>query len=542
MNEGPHELPPATHGPLALLRGIWRPALGMAFFLAALWGLYQALEQHYYQEVAAAMRSLPARGMALGLALTVVSYMVLTLYDVVGFRSIPYSLPWPRICFASFIGYVLGNNGCNAATTGAVVRYWAYSSLHVPARQIAQVVVFCNAGFWLGYILVSALLLLLHALRPAQAALLPLGKPLALLMAVLLCGYLVLVIRRRPLRVLRWSYTPPALPFALAQAAIGALDIVCMASVLWALLPAVPRLGFAGFLQVFMTALVAGAASQVPGGLGVFETTFLYLLPPGAHAPAVVAALVAFRAIYFVLPLAMAACLLAVRAWHARRMSLRNPRKPRMRAGGLSAAAAQAFSLAVFCAGALLLFSGALPAAQERLAWLSHVEPLGVIETSHFLSSLAGAALLLLAYGLQRRLAAAYLLAMALLASGILFSLARSFNVEEAALLALMLAALAPSRRYFYRRAARLAVPPGPGWWLSIFIVLAGSFWLYGFAFKHVEYGNQFWWRFAIGEEAPRALRATAGAAVFAAGAALAFLLRQKYRARRRYCINRRMR
>src|SRR5439155_1465197 len=65
--------------------------------------------------------------------------------------------------------------------------------------------------------------------------------------------------------------------------------------------------------------------------------------------------------------------------------------------------------------GVILLFSGATPAAAGRLAILDRVVPLGIIEASHFLGSVVGAALLLLSQGLARRLDAAYLLTMAVL-------------------------------------------------------------------------------------------------------------------------------
>src|SRR6202795_3140487 len=90
--------------------------------------------------------------------------------------------------------------------------------------------------------------------------------------------------------------------------------------------------------------------------------------------------------------------------------------------------------------------------------WLKNLLPLPVIEFSHFFGSLVGVTLLLLARGLQRRIDAAYMLTSVLLAAGIIFSLAKGVDFEEALLLAIMLAALIPCRRYFYRK-ADLAVP-----------------------------------------------------------------------------------
>ena len=80
--------------------------------------------------------------------------------------------------------------------------------------------------------------------------------------------------------------------------------------------------------------------------------------------------------------------------------------------------------------------------------------PLPAIELSHFLGSLTGAALLILARGLQRRLDGAYHLTILLLAAGIGFSLLKGLDYEEAIILGAMLAALLPCRSQFYRKAS----------------------------------------------------------------------------------------
>jgi phosphatidylglycerol lysyltransferase len=134
--------------------------------------------------------------------------------------------------------------------------------------------------------------------------------------------------------------------------------------------------------------------------------------------------------------------------------------------------------------------------------------------------------LLVLARGLQRRLDAAYILTLALLGMGVVFSLVKGGDYEEALILAAMFGALAPCRAQFYRRASLFATPFTWGWLASIAIVLAGSLWLYAFAFKHVKYSDELWWRVALQAEAPRALRATVGAVGLGLLLAAARLLR----------------
>ncbi len=178
----------------------------------------------------------------------------------------------------------------------------------------------------------------------------------------------------------------------------------------------------------------------------------------------------------------------------------------------ISAVVPQILAAAIFVSGAVLLFSGALPAAAGRLAWLHRIVALPVIETSHFVASLVGAALLLLAHGIQRRLDAAYLVALALLATGSALSLAKGWDYEEAIVLGTTFALLLPFRRHFYRKASFLGEPFKWSWIASIAIVLAGSAWLAVFAHTHPAYSAEPWWRFALQAEASRSLRAAVGA------------------------------
>jgi phosphatidylglycerol lysyltransferase len=139
-------------------------------------------------------------------------------------------------------------------------------------------------------------------------------------------AYLVAGLRRRQaLSVAGWRLELPSPGICLGQLACGCLDWVLAAAALYVVLPPEAGFGFAGFLGIYFLAQVAGLFSQVPGGLGVFETTVL-LLAPGLPAPALLASLLIFRASYYLLPLAVAALLLA---FHELRRSRQEPRRPR---------------------------------------------------------------------------------------------------------------------------------------------------------------------------------------------------------------------
>src|SRR4029434_5753789 len=103
-------------------------------------------------------------------------------------------------------------------------------------------------------------------------------------------------------------------------------------------------------------------------------------------------------------------------------------------------------SLTTFAAGMLLMFSGATPGVHARLRWLDAFFPLAVIEVSHFAASVAGVILILLADGIRRRLHAAYHLAVLALLVGIIVSLLKGADYEEALALTVVLGAVLPAR------------------------------------------------------------------------------------------------
>lgn len=183
-------------------------------------------------------------------------------------------------------------------------------------------------------------------------------------------------------------------------------------------------------------------------------------------------------------------------------------------------------AITTFLAGSILLFSGATPARAGRLGWLHDVLPLPVIVVSHFFGSVAGAGLLILARGIQRRLDAAYHLTVALLCAGIVFSLLKELDYEGAAILTLMLLVFLPSRRYFYRKASLTEERFTPGWIVAILLVVLGSIVLGVISYGNPAVGAARFWDFSLHAQAPRFVRGTAGVIALFIIVAVARLMR----------------
>ena len=500
--------------------------LGLALFGVAIAVLHHALQLYHFRDILRHLHRIPLSQKGLAALLTILSYLVMTGYDRLGVRYLGRSLPWQQVTFTSFLGYAFSNNIGLSFLSGGSVRFRLYSVWGLSAGEISRVIAFTVTTFWLGILTVAGAVFLtappslVRLGTPWIAALRPMGGIIVLLIAAYLG---VCALRREPWQLRGWPIAVPSLPLAFSQLILGALDWALAGAVLYVLLPAGANLSFPAFLGLFLTAQTLALISHVPGGIGVFESVMVMLIPQ-VPAASLLGALVVYRVIYYLIPLLVAAILLVAHEMLRRRE--RVFRYTRLLAGWFAFLVPQSLALLVLVGGIVLLYSGATPEVQSRLHWLKHFLPLPVMELSHFLGSLAGSGLLFLAWGLQRRLDIAYHLAALLLAAGSLFSLLKGGDYEEAIILAVMLAALLPCRRHFYRRASFFSERFTWGWMATIALVLASTVWLGLFAYRHVEYSDELWWRFAWHGDAPRFMRAMVAVLVFTCSVAVAKLLR----------------
>jgi phosphatidylglycerol lysyltransferase len=488
------------------------PMFGVVLFTLALWVLYHQLKAYHLTELLRHLKEIPARSIFLAFFLTVLSYLVLTGYDALALRYIKRPLSYSRIALASFVGYTFSNNIGFGMLAGGSVRYRLYSLWGLSVLEITKVVVFCSLTVWLGFLTLGGLVFFFEPVTIPATFHFPFvsARPLGAIFLLPVGAYILIALtRKRPFKIRDWTFPLPTYRLLTMQISVALADWTLAGSVLYALLPPASGLTFSGFLGIYLLSQVAGLVSQVPGGLGVFETVVILLLSGRLPASEILGPLLVYRGMYYILPLLTSAVLLALQEFFQRKETLR--RITQVFGRWVFVIVPQVLSVTIFMGGAILLFSGATPAVNWRLAWLKDFIPLPVIEISHFLGSLAGVGLLLLARGLQRRIDAAYLLTAALLGAGILFSLLKGLDYEEAIALSIMLIALLPCRRYFYRKGSLISQMFSPGWMAAIVVVLICSAWLGFFSHKHVEYSSELWWRFELKSDAPRFLRALVG-------------------------------
>ncbi len=309
------------------------------------------------------------------------------------------------------------------------------------------------------------------------------------------------------------------------QLALTSIRLTGAAAALWVFLPS-SSVDFVTFAAIFSAATALAGVTHIPAGAGVFEIVVLWEFRGRASSESVAAALLAYRFIYYLLPLVVSAIAFAYfEVGHA----IGSRQAPGDESLALAAARLSPMFMSVlaFTTGVLLLVSGATPTFSHRLAELSAHVPLWALETSHFLGSVVGVVFLFVARGLLDRRDGAWKLALALSVSSLVFSLVKGLAFGEAAFLLLFTILLLATRQQFYRPTSMFDQPFTWGWLAAVASIVAAAFGILFFAFQDLQAGPLgVWWQFEFNAQAPRALRALLGASVLTVALAFRELLR----------------
>lgn len=300
---------------LKKLRLNFSSLFGLLLLVLSLWAIANELRQYNYRDILNSLAAIPKSRLSWAIWLTALGYLVMIGYDILGFNYINRSLSWNKIAFTNFISSAFSNTIGFALLTGSAIRYRFYASWGVSAVAIAQVIAFANFTFWLGMFAVAGLLFLINPLKiPTQlhlpfATVRPIGVIFLLLVAAYLLGSIFI---KQPLIIRGHEFRFPSFKISLAQIAISSFDWILAAAVLYALLPSNISLSYLDFLGIYLLAMFAGVVSNVPGGLGVFETIILLILSSKVSAAAVLGSMLAYRGVYYFLPLLVAVGLLGI--------------------------------------------------------------------------------------------------------------------------------------------------------------------------------------------------------------------------------------
>jgi phosphatidylglycerol lysyltransferase len=308
--------------------------LVLAIFIGAAWLLYERLKHFTLQEIGDALARIPSWHIAIAALLTVANYGILVGYDWFAVRwVVGEKLPIKKISVAAFTGYAFSYN-FGATLFGTSIRYRLYSAWGVSLVQILELLVILGLTFWFGVFALAGVVFIVSPLQIPPPVLdgfrqtfhcnLPFDDTfwLGVVLLLIALGYvLISILFRKPFRLFGHQVPIPPPKLTMYQIAIACGDLLVAAAVMDWLLPPLEG-AYVRVLGAFMLAFVAAVLSHVPGGYGVFEGVFLFFFPEEA-APAVFAAIIVFRIIYYWIPLLLAAVMLG---YHE--LTLRNDTTP----------------------------------------------------------------------------------------------------------------------------------------------------------------------------------------------------------------------
>ena len=491
------------------------PLVSLGLFIAALWAIHHLLAEISYARLVDEVATLSTRQIVLAVLFTAGSFGALMGYDWSALRYIGHRMPGRTVAFASFCGYAFSNTLGLSLLSGGSVRYRVYVSEGLDATDVARITIFNMLAFGIGVHVVGAVALtvqpdLLAGLFGISA--LHLREIGVFVLAAGAAAVAWTSCRKMPLKIGPWTLRLPSVRIALIQLLVSTADIVCCGACLYILIPH-DHLDFPAFMVVYSLAIMAGVASHVPGGLGVFESVMLLALADKLSADALTAGLLMYRVIYYLGPLVLAVALLAIKEFQDRATPARDRVVGRFQTWGVKLVP-YLVSVMAFASGLVLMISSATPTVPGRLELIKTILPLPMVEASHLLSSVVGLGLLIVAHGLYRKLNGAYVLALALCLGGSLFSLSKGIDYEEGLILFATAIALWVGRGQFYRHTALLDSPFTSGSLMAIFGAISGMVWITLFSYKHVDYAHDLWWQFEYEADVSRSLRAALGVTV----------------------------
>jgi uncharacterized membrane protein YbhN (UPF0104 family) len=289
-----------------------KTALGIVASVAiaglAAYVLYTTFQRISLADVLANVRATPPATLWLAGACAAGAFGILAAYEVAVVRYVKHCIGRAKPVVTALIAFPLGHAIGQTLLSSSALRYRMYAPAGFSATEVGATVLLCG----LPYVLALGLLIDLSLVFGAEA-LAPLFRISSEWLFALGClglakdaGYLLFVWRRKkPIRLGGWAVKMPTLRMTALQLVVGVLDIVLIASVLYLLLPDSAQIAFLPFVGVYLASILVGVVSHVPAGLGVLESMLLLLLP---HVPPeqLLAAVLLYRVIYEVIPLAIA--------------------------------------------------------------------------------------------------------------------------------------------------------------------------------------------------------------------------------------------
>ncbi len=276
---------------------------GLFFFVLAAGMLYWQLRKYSLSDIAHALLNIPKYNLFMACIACLFGYLALSLYDYLALDYVDRKVTWWKWMLAGMLGFAISNNAGNALVSGGAIRYRLYTRWRVPGGDIIKMLTFSGITYFLG---ASAIAIIGYFMVPREMFANAIGiNGLFAICLILVIGYFVLtfLFRHKSVKIGDLLFRVPSTRTALIQTALGIADSVCAGLVLYFCISPYINIPFAIFIGLYVVAMGAGIFSQVPGGIGVFESIFMVVLPDEVDKANIFGALLAYRIIYYLLPL-----------------------------------------------------------------------------------------------------------------------------------------------------------------------------------------------------------------------------------------------
>ncbi|MGB3866293.1 MAG: YbhN family protein [Xanthobacteraceae bacterium] len=262
------------------------------------------------------------------------AFCTLTFYDFFALRTLGVThVPYRIAALSSFTSYSIGHNIGATVFTGGAIRFRIYSDFGLNAIDVAKICFISGLTFWLGNIFVLGIGMVLHPDAAGAMNLLPtaVNRLIGLGCLAGILAYLIWVAAGRGRRQLGrngWKVVLPSGRLTLLQILIGVVDLGFCSLAMYLLMPNEPYIDFLSLAVVFILATLLGFASHAPGSIGVLDAAILVALPQFGREQ-LLATLLMFRVLYFVIPFMLAISMMGtrelwlsvVKPWQDRRKS-----------------------------------------------------------------------------------------------------------------------------------------------------------------------------------------------------------------------------
>jgi len=494
-----------------------RVIISLIIFTVSLFLLYNLEQDYQLNDIFLEIKQFAPSKILLAVLLTLVSYLLLTLYDYLAIRKLKSPLSYQQVAPVSFLAFTFSNTIGFSLLTGTSIRYKFYSELGLSGNNITQVVLACSVTFFLGLFFICGLALINFPAEQLSDLPLPtwffsLNRVIGILMLLGVISYFVFSLMwKRSIHFRGFELAPPIFSLSLKQFLVSSIDWIVVGTLFYSLLPEVDGLSYLQVLSIFFVANAIGVLAHVPGGIGVFETVVTVTLSQYLPAEQILSSVIIYRLMYYIVPFVLALM------YFVATLVLTNKDKFSKLNVNLQIVRQllpPLLSISVFGVGLVLLLSVVNPSIIHKYHWLGEIVPLPIVELSSLILSASAISLLLLSHGLFKRYQKAFELTQKLLLVAMVFIVLKGAQWQISLALGLIYLLMLPCEQVFYRQGSIVGIKYSFGWALSLAAALFLMMWVLFFAYQDVDYDHSLWFTFSQDSHVSRALRGGAVALV----------------------------